>query len=133
MQHVAESSAPAAQPIATIPAPCMAQRLPGLTRYLWIRGIGHIHIVYCGFNGERSMTISARPREDSQGLRGLSPGVRAALVRFFLRLVSARHSDWAHDQDGAGGVFEWDLRSNTLRHQHIGYERRCERTCREGL
>jgi hypothetical protein len=111
----------------------MAQRLPGLTRYLCVRGIGHLRIVYCGFSGERLITISAKPREDSQVLRSVSPGVRAALVRFFLRLVSARHPDWVQDQDGAGGVFEWDLRSNTLQHRHIGYTRRCERTCREGL
>jgi hypothetical protein len=87
---------------------------------LMARQIGALRFVYYAFWDHCFVTLCAEPLVTGRSLGTISEFQRALLIRSFKRWMACSHPEWRDGPD-AGGVLDWDLRTNVHRHRHWGY------------
>jgi hypothetical protein len=82
--------------------------------------VGALRFVYYAFWDNCFVTLCAQPLTAAGSLVKISAPVRATLIRRFQGWMALTHPEWLDGPD-AGGVLDWDLRTNVHTHRHWGY------------
>lgn len=95
------------------------QNLPGIGELLRAAGIACIKVDYdgCGDSGQLEEPQLLDAAENPIALERIEALHRQRLMELLYDLVEARHSGWENN-DGATGLFTWDLASGEIRHVH---------------
>jgi hypothetical protein len=84
------------------------------------RQVGALRFVYYAFWDNCSVTLCAEPLVTGGPPGKISASQRAMLIRSFERWMAFSHPEWRDGPD-AGGVLDWDLRTDVHTHRHWGY------------
>jgi hypothetical protein len=82
--------------------------------------VGGLRFVYYAFWGQCFVTLCAEPLATGGSMTRISAALRTRLIRAFQHWMALTHPEWRDGPD-AGGVLDWDLRTNAHRHRHWGY------------
>ncbi len=110
------------------------RQLPVAAEQLKLAGVARVDIYYdgCGDSGQIEEVRYSDADREMMDLPGTFTITQDALRELFYDLLETRHAGWEIN-DGAFGLFEWDLIADTLKHSHSERYVECETTEHEGL
>src|ERR1700738_828020 len=101
------------------PMPKVGTRVPRVRNALRARGVMHLRIVYCVFEGSPVASLSVTAEEPGARI-ALPHSLTTTIKLLFRRGMSDPHPPW-RDGAGSAGVLCWDLLADAWAHQHFGY------------
>jgi hypothetical protein len=110
------------------------QLLPEAARQLKAIGVVRIEVYYdgCGDSGQIESIHYFDVNYKAVDPAGRVTITDDALMDLFYDLIEVRHAGWENN-DGAFGEFDWNLITDTLKHEHSERYTECETTEHEGI
>ncbi len=110
------------------------QHLPEAARQLKGIGVVRVEIYYdgCGDSGQIESIHYFDVNYTAVDPAGRVTITHDALMDLFYDLIEVRHAGWENN-DGAFGNFDWNLITDTLKHEHSERYTECDTTEHEGI